>query len=110
MERAIMADCQRAVAFGQELKEASVEAFADALKERARADLRAAEPVLLPTGEPDAFKAIDQMRADIERVDYRVVARERLGLVKRQSRLVPTLSADEDLLGDRGQGGMREYG
>lgn len=105
MERAILTDCQRTAAAGRDLKEAMIEAVGYALQERSRANIRAAEPVLLPTREPDAFNAIDQMKSDIGRVDYRAIARERLGLAERQPRAESTLSADEDLLGSLVKGG-----
>ncbi len=105
VERFILAECQRAVASGRELRDALPDALADALKERARADIRAAEPVLLPTQETEAFKAIEQMKEDVERVNLRAIARERLGLAEREPRAIATVSADEDLLGQRSKGG-----
>ena len=103
MERAILSDCQLLTTSGRSLREAAQEAIAGALRERSHADIRAAEPVLLPTRDPEAYRAIDQMKADVDKLDYRAIAAERLGLQERQSRSVPTLSPDENLLGPFGE-------
>lgn len=103
MERAILSDCQRLTASGRSLQEAAQEALGDALRERSRADIRAAEPVLLPTRDPEAYRAIDQMKADVGKLDYRAIAAERLGLQERQPRSAPALSPDENLLGRAGE-------
>ncbi len=104
MERTILSDCQRLTASGRSLREAAQDAIADALRERSHADIRAAEPVLLPTRGPEAYRAIDQMKADVGKLDYRAIAAERLGLQARQPRSAPALSPDENLLGPSGGG------
>jgi hypothetical protein len=98
MERSILADCQRAVAAGLNLQDALLEGIADALRERSRADIRAAEPVLLPTRDPEAYRAINQMKADVEHLDFRAVAAKQLGLLDRERRIAPRLSPEENLL------------
>jgi hypothetical protein len=105
MERAILVDCQRAVAGGKTLDEALTGGMAEALKERSLADIRAAEPVLLPTRDPEAIRAIAQMKADVESFDYRAAATEQLGLRERGERSAPALSPDENLLGSAVRGG-----
>jgi hypothetical protein len=107
MERTILSDCQRLTASGRSLREAAQEAIADALRERSHADIRAAEPVLLPTRDPEAYRAIDQMKADVGEFNYRAIAAERLGLQERQPRSAPALSPDENLLGPSGRKTVR---
>ena len=96
LERQVLSDCQRAIATGVVGREALIDALAKSLVERSRADVRAAEPVLLPEG---CRHGITQMTADIATLDYRGIAAERLGLAEPAERKTAgKISADEDLL------------
>jgi hypothetical protein len=98
IERQVLSDCQRGLAAGGTPQEVVVEALAHVLKERSHADVRAAEPVLLPEG-GQAQSGIAQMKADIGAVDYRSISAERLGLHKRLVPRATSLPPDENLLG-----------
>ncbi|NJM36317.1 MAG: hypothetical protein HC850_18300 [Rhodomicrobium sp.] len=95
VERQVLSDCQRVVAEGRSGQEALTDALANVLTERSRADVRAAEPVLLPEG---GRHVIAQMNEDIRAVDYRAIAAERYGFKEGPDRNNNSISADEDLL------------
>ena len=96
LERQVLSDCQRAISAGVAGREALIVALAKPLVERSRADVRAAEPVLVPEG---GRHGITQMNADIAALNYRGIAAERLGLAESAERkTVGIISADEDLL------------
>lgn len=95
IERQILSDCQRAVAEGRSGEDALVRSLANVLKERSHADVRAAEPVLLPEG---GRHVINQMNADIGAVDYEAIAAQRFDFRKEPERGGNNISADEDLL------------
>ena len=96
MEQRILSECQRLASSGGNTQ-LVIHVIAAALKDRSKADVRAAEPVLLPTREQDAYRAIDQMKADVEKLDYRNIAAV-LGRSNRMRPQVAPVAPDENLL------------
>lgn len=70
-------------------------ALADVLRDRAVADVRAAEPVLVPAG---GRYVIDHMRGDVNGLGFENIAREVLGGGAAQLKGETPVTADEDLL------------
>lgn len=107
IERRILGDCQRAATSGSATNDIILGAVANALKDRSFADIRAAEPVLLPTRDQEARNAINQMRVDVGALDYRRIAAEHMGLQQRAPRVSTSISPDEDLLAPAKNGGAQ---
>lgn len=107
IERRILGDCQRAAASGSATNDIILGAVASALKDRSLADIRAAEPVLLPTREHEARNAINQMRVDVGALDYGRIAAEHMGLQERGPRVSTSISPDENLLAPAKNGGAQ---
>jgi hypothetical protein len=95
LERQVLSDCQRRIASGDAAADAIHGAIEDALRDRSCADIRAAEPVLLPEG---GRKAIDQMKKDVAGLNYGKLATDVIGGERRVTVGRVPLSADEDLL------------
>lgn len=96
LERQVLSECQRRIATGDSPPEALHGAVEDVLRDRSRADIRAAEPVLLPEG---GRRVIDQMKSDVAELDYRRIAAGVIGGERCLPRERAPVSADEDLLG-----------
>lgn len=107
MERRILGDCQRAALSSTPPQDAIVQAIADALRDSSHADIRAAEPVLLPTRDPEARRAIDQMKLDARVLDYHALAEECAGVRTREPRRPASISPEENLLAPQNREGGR---
>lgn len=100
IEQQILTDSQRAIADGTPPMTAVKDAMVNALKDRVHADIRAAEPVLLGSHDPEAPVALAQMRKDADAVDYEAVTTSVIDPDAGRSFARPEekLSPDEDLL------------
>lgn len=101
LEDDCLAEAQRAFKDGAPLREALEEGLAKALKNRAEGDIRATEPVLAGSDDPDAKQGIEQMKRDANNADYAQAAKRALNsdqpIVKNKSD--GRVSPDENLLG-----------
>ena len=74
LERQVLGACQRRLAAGETAAIALGAAIAEVLLDRSFADVRAAEPVLLP--EVGGRTVVEQMKADVASADYDSIAAE----------------------------------
>lgn len=96
LERQVLVECQRRIASGEPPMTALHVAVEDALRDRSHADIRAAEPVLLPEG---GRHVIERMRSDVADLDYGQIAADVIGGGRSFQHGRELVSADEDLLG-----------
>lgn len=95
LERQLLTECQATDRAGGTTDDQLCGAVANVLRDRALADIRAAEPVLLPVG---GRYVIDHMRGDLAALGFEQIAREVLGGGAAQMKGETPISADENLL------------
>lgn len=101
LEDDCLAAAQRAFKNGASLKDALEQGLAKALQNRTEADIRAAEPVLARSTDPDAKRGIEQMKRDAGNADYADAASGVFGDEKlaKKEKVDDRVSPDENLLG-----------
>ncbi|MEO1029178.1 MAG: hypothetical protein AAFX02_09005 [Pseudomonadota bacterium] len=101
LEDEYLNEAQRAFKAGAPLEEALQEGLAKALRNRTEGDIRATEPVLAGSDDPDAKQGIEQMKRDAQHVDYSQAAKRSLNGEGSNSdkRNSDHVSPDENLLG-----------
>ncbi len=101
LENSIVESCKRYLAEGVARADALVRSLGDVLADRVDAHIRAAEPVLLGTGDKRAHYIIAHLSNDREQLNFGDIARACLGIQKMPSMEKAKVNLEEDLTAPR---------